>query len=139
MRRFAPQIFTVAFVAVICGGYIFLPRSRVVPSLWIVGGLYAVAVGYFAVQAMLISWRHRHLAQLAAATATQCPSCGYAEHDYRSGGLWDGVPDPITGHQPGGSFGYGVCKRCGSRWGQWDGAPPYVPSDEEWERAERLL
>jgi hypothetical protein len=64
----------------------------------------------------------------------ECPICGHTEHEWRSGGLWDGRPDPVTGKRPCGSYSYGVCKRCGCRWGQWDESPAYAASEEEWER-----
>jgi len=63
-----------------------------------------------------------------------CPNCGHDGHAYIAGGLWDGACDPKTGKRPGGVFGYGICNRCSSRWAQWDDAPIYVPSDEEWSR-----
>src|SRR5436309_3507561 len=62
-----------------------------------------------------------------------CPSCGHNAIAFVSGGLWDGIFDPTTRTRVGGDFLYGRCKKCGSRFAQWDG-PAYVPDDDEWYR-----
>jgi len=134
MPRWMPQVLTVAVIAAIFAGNTLLPESFFARGLWLAGGLLAAALVYGAVWTAIVWCRLRRVEERAATAQTRCPSCRGAEHDYKSQGLWDGAPDLITGHRPGGTFGYGVCKGCGSRWGQWDGAPPYVPSEEEWER-----
>jgi hypothetical protein len=119
-------------MAAICAAYVLLPGPWL---LWAVGGGLAIAVVCLTVHAVLVFRRLRRLeAQVAAMPPLACPACGGTDHDYKSQGLWDGMRDPVTGTRPHGSFGFGICKRCGSRWAQWDGQPPYVPADEEWDR-----
>src|SRR5688572_28883789 len=112
-----------------------LPWHWVQRGLWLMGAAVAAWVVYH-VALTAVSFRRLRQPQPPLPTAAHmpCPACGGTEHDYKSGGLWHGAPDPVTGRRPVGSLGYGICKGCGSRWAEWDNAPPYVPTDEEWER-----
>ncbi len=140
MRRIVPPLIV---GAVLARGCLLAPAWLVVLLLWTPGGAVAVVVVLYPnALVVMFHWRLRHPTPLPKVAPmplpkvapTPCPLCAGTEHDYRSQGLWDGMPDPVTGHSTGGSFGYGICKGCGSRWAQWDDAPPYVPSEEEWER-----
>lgn len=114
--------------------YVFAPVWLLAPLLWVLGAAVAVVLVYLAASVVLIHWQLKYRTPLTKIATMPCPLCGGTEHDYKKQGLWDGMPDPGTGHRPCGSFGYGICKGCGSRWAQWDDAQPYVPSEEEWER-----
>ena len=64
--------------------------------------------------------------------ATACPKCGSIEIDVLHQGLWHGRAR--AGKLNGGSFEYGVCRRCGTHCARWTDAPAYVPPDDEWDR-----
>jgi len=97
--------------------------------LIIIGVLLGIASA-IAVIFAVICYCLRHLPR-APLRPTSCPVCGQTEHEYMVGGLWDGGKD--AGGPACGSFAFGICKRCGSRWGQWDDEPSHIPSDAEWE------
>ena len=109
----------------------------VIVSLFGVLALSLVVAGLCRARANAKFERQTRLLQkqpLLAVKPIPCPVCEGTEHNRKTGGLWDGAPDPITGRRPCGIFAYGICKTCNSRWAKWDDAPPYVPSDEEWYR-----
>jgi hypothetical protein len=108
-----------------------LPWHWVQRGLWLIGAAVAAWVVYIVAHTALSLRRLQQVAREAAAVPMPCPACGGAEHDYKCGGLWDG--NTASGCPAHGTFGYGACKGCGSRWAQWDDAPPYVPPDEEWD------
>jgi hypothetical protein len=120
--------------AVPAAGHLLVPAWLVTLLLWTLGGAVALVLLWLATSVVVFHWKMRHPIPLPKVPPMPCPSCGGTEHDYRRQGLWDGVPDPVTGGRAGGSFDYGICKACGSRWAQWDDAPPYVPPEDEWER-----
>ena len=114
--------------------YALLPWQWFIRGVWLVGGIFLVWVAYLFAQVARDFYRLRcPPPPLPPVTPMPCPACGHTEHDYQKQGLWDGY-DKLTGRGVGGSYGYGVCKRCGCRWGQWDDAAPYVASSDEWER-----
>ncbi len=100
-------------------------------GLWIIiGVLLAIGIAVAVIFAVIF-YGLRHLPQ-PPVRPTQCPACGHTEHEYKAGGLRG--DERHSGEAADGTFGYGICKRCGSRWGQYDDSPAYVPSDEEWRR-----
>ena len=118
--------------------YHALPWSWVVWGLWLIGGAIGLWVVYQTAQVALTIRRLRQPSPTLPRVAPRaCPACGGTEHEYKAQGLWDGF-DRNTGRTTGGGYSYGVCKRCGSRWAQWDDDAPYVPSDDEWEREVEL-
>jgi hypothetical protein len=124
-------------VAVACGAAaVLLPEAyqRIIPYA-VVGLLLLVLLAFLLIY-ILWQWQlhHPRSEPQPPPPPMPCPRCACTEHDYKVGGFWDGVKDPVSGVRPGGTFGYGVCKRCGARWGQWDQAPPYVAAVDEWNR-----
>jgi len=106
--------------------------------MYIIASLISLAFGALAIYFVII---HRQLARFAreakaaaeAAVPPACPKCGSTDHDFATGGLYDGRDDR-TNKSTSGSFQYCTCKACGARWGQWDAGTPYLVSDEEWKR-----
>lgn len=102
----------------------------VLTGLWIVIGVVLAIVLLVVIVIAVIYYGLRHLPK-PPLLPTLCPVCGHTEHEYKVGGLWDGKKD--NGEAACGSFSFGVCKHCGSRWGQWDDKPTHVPTDKEWQ------
>ena len=93
----------------------------------------AAAVALIVIRAWVMARREKGL---PLTRENRCPRCGGEEIDYARAGLWDG--ESVTGAAVHGVSFYGTCKRCASRVAQWDDAPPYVPSDDEWRREVEL-
>jgi len=137
MRQVVLKTLAVLALASALSACTFLPPPW---RLWVTVGTFVAAtlilaarLLYVAVPVQLLYWRQRDPPPLPPVKLTPCPTCGHTDHQYKNQGLWDSR-DLTTGEAVGGCFRYGVCKACGSRWATWDGGPPYVPSDEEWER-----
>lgn len=96
--------------------------------------LFAGVVAVMVLRAWVMA---RRQARLPLTPTRPCPRCGGDDIDYAMAGLWDGC-DRTTGAAAHGVSFYGTCKRCASRVAQWDDAPSYVPTDDEWQREVEL-
>lgn len=112
-------------------------RFRLLISLLALVASIAVAIVLFALLA--VPWAvRRERARLASLIADgppiRCPKCRHIEHEWKGGGHWIGLPDPVTGKRAGGWDSFGICKACGCRWKIDHPAEPHVATEEEWSR-----